>query len=152
MKRSKIMHPLHASAIAGLLAMLISPAHAGLILDYETAAPPIPTPQVVEVKELPLAQVRRTLVVHRGDMPTEIAKNKAVVKGEPLLTALRKVIPGDWKVFSRDPRVKDVKNVTYAGGGRDWVKVFEEVLEAKDLAAYVDWDHKEVTLTMVTPR
>lgn len=131
--------------------MVISPAHAGLILDYEKEAPPVVTPQVVEV-QLPPAQVRRTLVVHRGDMPVSITQNKAVSKSEPLLTALRKVIPSDWKVFGRDPRVKDVKDVTFVGAGRDWVKVFEEVLEAKDLAAYVDWDRKEVTLTMVTPR
>lgn len=74
-----------------------------------------------------------------------IKRVRANGNGQPLMGALRTVVPKDWKAFSGDGKMSQKQVVSYQGANRLWISVLDDVMTQSDMSATVDWHKREVT-------
>lgn len=134
-------------AIGSTLAAVLAchSAHAGLVIDTEDRQPP------AQVVVYPPAPAPLAVLTQQGEPAGVQPKVNVAAKDQVFIAAMRKIVPPTWKAFGSDPRIKEIKGVSFAGGGKPWVQVMEDVLRSVGAKAHLDWDRKEVTFSMAQP-
>lgn len=90
-------------------------------------------------------------ITYSGRRPPLIAQARYPGSRMSFSGAAKLIVPEGWKGFILDERIKQINDMTWETGGREWTDVLAELLVSHRLSAKVDWDRKEINFDIDLP-
>lgn len=123
---------------SGILLLSTGAANAALIYEKD----PIP---VAVTEKLP--EDATFYMTFDGKTPTSVERVEGAARNMPLVKALKKIVPEDWKAFGKSLGAAQKKRVNFDGDNIPWLDALYQVLKQANISAKVDWDKKEITFS-----